>query len=1332
MITDRTSDSLNFNSEPAPRRVSCLYSVAGWELNLDTLEFTIDLQHQEMLKALGYKESEETLNLMEYAQRFIAESCHEIIQEKLQYAVENRDDPQYADRFEITLKGEDGHHFYFLVNTWLLRPGVVRGQGQNISDLKQVSNDLTNSFASLRSVIENSDDYIFITNCEGELLIFNERFKEVMAEFYQLDLQEGMNIGKEIPQKIYNEWYPLLETACAGQRTSAEMAVLLNEMNHLDVAVNPIISNGKVIGVSFFIRDITDKWRLSAWESLESKVLELAYRDEPIEDVFDALLLGMQNLVPDMTGYITRKVEGKMALKWASSPSLPPSYLQAAAEIPIDPKHGSCGLSSATMQPVYVSDIRTHEAWEIYRDITLLNGFYACYSYPVIGKEGKVLGTLGAYFRKVHMASDFEMSLWQRAVNLVGILLENDTNKKEVLRRSNMLDEIARSIPGVLYMIKMDPDGTRTFEYISPKAKDYIRVPFESISKEYKSVIGLISEEFHESLYATLESSLKNKSIVEFEFSLRPDINPEYHCYKLVASHVFMSDGTVYTYGTIYDITSQRESEDHLLKKKNSMEAIIRCLDDLVFVIDENRVYLEAFSGDDSKFLVAKSEIIGRKMDDILPQPVVDAYIQAVNELDQNPGKNEVECYYELMANGLNYFYKARVMRLQDSANFLASVKDITSEKGFIETNNKLRYILEEASEYGRFGSFEFNANTKVLLWSDQLRRIFGIPDELTGLELFDFYINALHPDHKQKMVDIIQNALQTSQDFEVEHMIRHYNGHYIWLRCVARVTVDPFSNDTMIRGISMDISGSKAEEAEGRKQQSLLEAVSLLSMKLASEEELETTINKLLEKLGESTGVSRVYLFKNSTLPLTGEFTCSLILEWVKDGVVPQIDDNVLTDLNVGLLGFERWALLLNQGLPVVGNTKDFPGSEQAYLMENNIKSVLVVPVELNGEWWGSLGFDECANDRIWSENEITLLSAVANLIGTVIERKRVREDLIENEARLRTIVETMSEGLLIADVNGNHLSCNQAAADLLGMSKEEVLKLKPDFVYGNFINLDGSLYTEENCPALKSMRLQKMVTGTIMGFKAPDGFHWMSVNACPLFHPLTNEIFGVLKTFNDVTESVRHEQELNDNLKQKELLLTEIHHRVKNNLAIVSSLLQLQQLYTKDEQIRTMLMESQGRLRSMSLVHEILYRNGDFSRISFDKYLNEIGHYLKDTFAKSDQEILFEISTDDCSLEITKAIPCGLIVNEIVTNAFKYAFNDRPGGIIVISLKLQGDYYVLEVCDDGPGLPSGINWAESKTMGFTLVRTLSAQLKGALSIENNNGARVVLTFPK
>jgi PAS domain S-box-containing protein len=425
----------------------------------------------------------------------------------------------------------------------------------------------------------------------------------------------------------------------------------------------------------------------------------------------------------------------------------------------------------------------------------------------------------------------------------------------------------------------------------------------------------------------------------------------------------------------------------------------------------------------------------------------------------------------------------------------------------------------------------------------------------------------------------------------------------------------------------------------------------------------------------------------------------------------------------------------MLNAGVPVVGNVADFPGAEQAYLTDNGIKSVLVVPISLNGEWWGSLGFDECRHEREWTDDEVMLLTAVANLIGTVIERRKVHEKIAESEMRYRTAVETMTEGLIISDVNGVHRFANESAAKILDVPLEFLIGTGPELANENMrlLHPDGSDYDFSEYPCMVTLRKQEVIYDIVMGFAfTGQPVKWISINSCPLYSGDSKDLTGVLMTFSDITERINYESQMKSNLAQKELLLTEIHHRVKNNLAIISSLLQLQQLYTQDEQIKTMLMESQGRLRSMSLVHEILYRNGDFSKVSFSKYLSEIGEYVQATFAKPEQDIMFEISTDNCELEITKAIPCGLIVNELITNAFKYAFNGRNGGIIVISMKEQGDYYVLEICDDGPGLPSGINWSESKTMGFTLVRTLSTQLKGALTVENKNGARVVLTFPK
>jgi len=1152
-----------------------------------------------------------------------------------------------------------------------------------------------------------------------------------MNRFFQVELTKGLNLTEAVPEEIYQQWMPLLSSAGEGVKRRVELDVYLPDFYHLEVSVSPIKTHETVVGVSFFIRDITQKWRKKSWESLESKVLVNAYRNEPLTDVFDMLLSGIQEIAPSMTCYVTRKIENKLALEWVSTPSLPPSYIAAAPEIPIDPMFGSCGLSASTMQPAYVRDIREHSSWEKYRDITMLYGFYSCYSFPVISKEGRILGTLGVYFREPHDATEHELAIWQCAVNLVGILLEKENNEREVLRKNNQLDEIATSIPGVLYMIRMDPDGTREFEYISKKASQYLGRPLDSIGRDYKSVVSLMKAEYLPDLQKELERSLRDKNDAEFEFSLREDINPEQHTYKLLSSHVFKKDGSVHTYGTIFDITGQKNTESLLKTSKEELEIILKCLNDLVFVVDADHRFVDAFANDESRFMVGKDSFIGRSLVDMFPPKITSQYMHAIETLKN--GQETASFYYEMQDSDQRNFYRAQIKTVPDKSRYLVTVKDVTTERSVVEINDKLESVLDEAGDYGRFGIFEFNITTGRLLWSSQLRKVMGIPDTLNETNLFSYYLNAIHPDDLENVQQLITDASQHALDFQTEHRIRHYDGHYIWLLCKARCSIDALTGEAYIRGIAMDISQSKQAEEESKRKSNLLEAVSLLSMNIASDEMLDESIHNMLAKLGETIGVSRINVFRNKGWAEPSGLTGELLFNWNATGVPSLEEDVEMQEMNVEDTGFGDWVPALKEGKPVYGDVETMPETIRQFLSKRNIKTLLIIPVQLDGVWWGFVSFEVINTTYRWQEDEISIFSAVSNLIGSVIERKRVRDNLVKSEMFQRSVVETMAEGLIIMNTDRYAIDCNPAAEAILRMPRAVLMNIDSAQITSNLKRLDGTYFNGDDCPAFRSMHSGQPVVNEVMGFSqkgAPE--LWVSVNASPLKNPLTGEIIGAVETFTDITERVMKDRELLRNLSQKEVLLKEVHHRVKNNLAIVSSLLQLQQLYTKDDLMKNMLQESQGRLRSMSLVHELLYKNGDFSRIPFDSYLKEIGEYLKSTFAKPHQEILFEISTDECDLEITKAIPCGLIVNELVTNAFKYAFADRNEGLVVISLRRNGEYFVLEVCDDGPGLPAGLDWKTAKTMGFTLVRTLSEQLKGALNIENKNGARLVLTFPK
>lgn len=200
---------------------------------------------------------------------------------------------------------------------------------------------------------------------------------------------------------------------------------------------------------------------------------------------------------------------------------------------------------------------------------------------------------------------------------------------------------------------------------------------------------------------------------------------------------------------------------------------------------------------------------------------------------------------------------------------------------------------------------------------------------------------------------------------------------------------------------------------------------------------------------------------------------------------------------------------------------------------------------------------------------------------------------------------------------------------------------------------------------------------------------------------------------------------------LNEKEALLKEIHHRVKNNLQIVSSLLNIQTEYSQDARILGAVHESQSRVKAMALIHQLLYQEESFTRINFENYLKQLTKTLEGIFKKNDCKVITEIHAEKVALDIDTSIPLGLIVTELVSNAYKYAFNDSKQGHIKVSLSEKTEHqFELVVTDDGPGMPDNFNLEKTNSMGLKLVKLLSDQIDGELSFQNKKGATFNLTF--
>jgi PAS domain S-box-containing protein len=239
-----------------------------------------------------------------------------------------------------------------------------------------------------------------------------------------------------------------------------------------------------------------------------------------------------------------------------------------------------------------------------------------------------------------------------------------------------------------------------------------------------------------------------------------------------------------------------------------------------------------------------------------------------------------------------------------------------------------------------------------------------------------------------------------------------------------------------------------------------------------------------------------------------------------------------------------------------------------------------------------------------------------------------------------------------------------------------------------------------------------------------------WLQVFLNPVY--LEDQLVEVSCLTYDVTDRIVIDRRIRDSLKEKEVLLSEVHHRVKNNLQVISSILNLQSSFVSDEKTLEILQESQNRIKSMSYIHETLYQTADFSSIGFTDYLNTLVRNLVQTYGLSSGNISLVTEFEEVVIPLDQAIPCGLIINELVSNAMKYAFEGIEDPELVVSVSDTDGKIEVTVKDNGIGLPKDFKYQEADSLGIQLVYTLAEQLDGEVEVESKSGTRFLLTFER
>ena len=358
---------------------------------------------------------------------------------------------------------------------------------------------------------------------------------------------------------------------------------------------------------------------------------------------------------------------------------------------------------------------------------------------------------------------------------------------------------------------------------------------------------------------------------------------------------------------------------------------------------------------------------------------------------------------------------------------------------------------------------------------------------------------------------------------------------------------------------------------------------------------------------------------------------------------------------------------------------------------------------------------------------------------IRDISRRKDFETVMRQANADYETLISQSPDGLFIINENGIILFANPSAYQILGVKQFKDIQNRPilDFVLPQYhiaVRERHDLLNDGyDIPFMKMDA--KRLDGSIVEVEyKPVSIDYRGKKAIlVVYHDIEyQEQLAREKMRFQIAEETN--KALKQSLAEKEVLLKEVHHRVKNNLQVISSILNLQSSYTDDPRTIELLKESQNRIKSMSFIHESLYQTKNFAGVNFKEYVHNLCNNLLFSYYPKGKRVFIEQEIADVHLNLDTSIPCGLIINELISNSLKYAFVNQEEGTIHIVVKggtkKEKDLVTITVNDNGPGLPKGLDFEDSPSLGLQLVTVLTKQLNGKITLDNSKGAKYTLTF--
>jgi PAS domain S-box-containing protein len=759
------------------------------------------------------------------------------------------------------------------------------------------------------------------------------------------------------------------------------------------------------------------------------------------------------------------------------------------------------------------------------------------------------------------------------------------------------------------------------------------------------------------------------------------------------------------------EIIERKKIEKKLINSQKYTNSIINSSLDIICASDKNGKIIEFNHAAEQAFGFKEKEVLGKgisiiyesKSDFIKISKELKSKNYFVGEV-KNKRKNR-ELFTSFISASTLYDDDNNIIGTMGVSRDITELKE--AEEQLIESEDRYRDLFENASDL--IQSLDMHGN--ILYVNNAWKETLGYTDdEIINKNIFEFIHNECKDKCKNHFNDLLNSTKGKSLDISFD--LETKKGKKI-----------------IVKGnVGLKFKDGKPHSTRG-----ILRNITKEEWKKS----LQTTYNNIAKIVTETTVAEDIYegiRIELGKVINTDVFTISYLLDnnTISFPYYYDITRNgrIIVEKRKQKKGLNEYIIKESKPLHIYKeDLRKLIKSKKIKLYGPEAEAFIGVPLKIKNKIIGILSVQSYINKNEYNAQDIEVLEFISGILALTVQRKQ-DENIIHNQsAKLKAIIENSTHLFWTYNDEKGVTSSNKNFVKYIEENYSKKVEIE--------VNSKKKLtFSDKNQQFFWNKKYKKAFEGESQYFisskKDNNGREIIKeVYLNPIYDEKgkISEISGIA---HDITEKTLSEKQLKESLSEKEVLLKEVHHRVKNNLQVISSILNLQSSYVKDENTLNILRESQNRIKSMSFIHESLYKTDDFSKINFSEYISSLSKNLVHSYGIYDNLIDLDLSLEEVFLNLDLSIPCGLIINELVSNALKYAFTDNTKGIIKIKLLEKKGLINLIVADNGLGLPNNINYRETDSLGLQLVMTLAEQIDAKVILDNTKGAKYTIIFKK